>query len=133
MYNYPSEQRVELPGWGDEPFCATLRRPSLLSLAAQGIIPNELLACARQLFAQGDGSALRLDELGRLLTIIAENALCSPTLSELRAKGLELTDEQLSAIYSFTQAGVRALRSFRAQREDADHSGDEQGVQTRSE
>jgi hypothetical protein len=109
-----SVQIVELPGWDeDTPFTAKLRRPSLLALAAEGVIPNELLSCAKKLFSEGDSESMRLDELGRLLLIIAEHALCEPTCAQLTDKGVSLTDVQLGAIYSFTQAGVRALEPFR--------------------
>lgn len=97
-----------------------LRRPSLLALAARGCIPNELLACARQLFNEGGGAPVPLDELGRLLIIFARESLVEPSFEQLEQQGVSLTDEQLSAIYAFAQAGVRALIPFRDKCENAD-------------
>lgn len=105
---------AELPGWDEErPFRAKLRRPSVLTMAATGMIPNELMSAAQKLFCEGADAALPLDQLGRLLRSVAEAALVEPTLAELEAADCTLTDMQLAAIYSFTQAGVRALEPFR--------------------
>ncbi len=115
---------VELPSFsGEGSVRAKLRRPSLLSLAAEGMIPNELLACARDLFNEGGKAQIQLDELGRLLLIFAKNALVEPSFDELCRQGISLTDEQLSAIYAFAQGGVRALIPFRQERANADASG----------
>ncbi len=124
---------VEIPSFsGDGSIEVKLRRPSLLSLAAEGVIPNELLACARELFNEGGKAQIQLDELGRLLVLFAKSSLVSPTFDELREQGITLTDEQLSAIYAFAQGGVRALIPFRKKREDADSAavGQEISVQT---
>jgi len=117
MDKYNSTSRVQLPGWEDEhPFNAVLRRPSLLTMAAEGSIPNELIGAAQKLFSEGYDTALPLDQLGRLLRRIAAEALVEPTLEQLEAEGCRLTDMQLAAIYNFTQAGVRALEPFRTGR-----------------
>lgn len=120
---------VTLPGWEDgKPFEAVLRRPSVLSMAACGAIPNELLACARQLFCEGYDESLPLDKLGRLLLAVAREALVSPSLDELEENGCYLTDMQLTAIYSFAQTGVRALKYFRYGDGAAEPAGDEQEI-----
>ncbi len=110
-----------------------LRRPSMLSLAARGVIPNELLACARDLFNEGGKAQIQLDELGRLLIIFAQSALVSPSYEELEEQGISLTDEQLSAIYAFAQGGVRALIPFRAEQSDADSAGGGQAVSVQTQ
>lgn len=119
--NYSGGQTVILPGWEENTeFEAILRRPSMLALAAAGVIPNELLSCARKLFDDGISGEIPLDELGRILGIIAENALISPTLSELEESGVNLTDLQLAAIYNFTMTGVRSLRCFPANAQNSE-------------
>ena len=105
---------MELPGWNDEaPFIARLRRPSLLAMAAQGVIPNELLTAAQGLFSEGYDAKMPLDQLGKLLISVARAALVEPEYDQLAESGVSLTDVQLAAIYSFTQSGVRALEPFR--------------------
>ena len=125
---------AELPGWDeDKPFKARLRRPSVLTMAATGMIPNELMSAAQKLFCEGADAAIPLDQLGRLLRAVAEYALVEPSLSELENTGCMLTDMQLAAIYSFTQAGVRALEPFRTACAGAESSGDEQKVLGKTE
>ena len=113
---YKNTFAVDLPGWNEgdsQPFRVTMRRPSLLSMAAAGRIPNELMAAAQQLFCEGYTENLPLDQLGKLLLAVAKEALVDPAYEELEAAGCDLTDMQLAAIYSFAQAGVRALLPFR--------------------
>jgi len=125
MSKYDPLCRVELPGWQDDcPFEAVLRRPSLLTMAAEGSIPNELLGAAQKLFCEGYDTAMPLDRLGRLLRCIAAEALAEPTLEQLEAEGCRLTDLQLAAIYNFSQAGVRALEPFRTGRAASEPAGD---------
>lgn len=123
--DYAGGQKVILPGWEENTeFEATLRRPSMLSLAAAGVIPNELLSCARRLFDDGINGEISLDELGRILGIIAENAMVSPTLSELEESGVSLTDLQLAAIYNFAMTGVRSLCCFPANSQNSECNSD---------
>ncbi len=129
MSHICAEQTVELPGWEEgAPFTAKLRRPSILSMAAEGKIPNELLASAQKLFCEGYDAQMPLDELGRLLRSVAKAALAGPTLEQLEEQGAYLTDMQLAAIYSFTQTGVRALSPFRNGRDADNSAGTEQAV-----
>ncbi len=126
MDKYNATSRVQLPGWEEtKPFTAVLRRPSLLTMAAEGSIPNELIGAAQKLFSEGYDTALPLDQLGRLLRRIAAEALVEPTLEQLEAEGCFLTDLQLAAIYSFTQAGVRALEPFRGGRGTSEPAGND--------
>ena len=46
--------------------------------------------------------------------------MVSPTFDELAAAGIELTDEQLIAIFQFTQMGAKALDRFRQLPADTD-------------
>ena len=126
MNRYNATTRVQLPGWqDDQPFEAVLRRPSLLTMAAEGSIPNELLGAAQKLFSEGYDTTMPLNQLGKLLRRIAAEALAEPTLEQLEAEGCRLTDMQLAAIYNFTQAGVRALEPFRTGGAAAQPAGDE--------
>lgn len=112
---------VELPGFvADHPFCVRLRKPSMLSLAKKGKIPNELLVEANKLFNGGSRMATTgVDDLSMLpkfcdlLELICEEAFVEPKYSELKSAGIELTDSQLLAVFSYTQNGVEALKSFR--------------------
>lgn len=116
---------VILPGWCGEAFECELRRPSILTLASRGAITNPLMKTARKLFYAGvsttEGS---LADEGKVLTEVAAAALVKPTLAELDEHGIELTDEQLIAIFQYTQSGPKALERFRQLAESHDDNRD---------
>lgn len=111
----------ELPGFvPDKPFYARIQRVSLLSLIHAGKVPNELMAIAHKLSAQGSGwnpvtesTPDELKQFTNLLHVIASTTLVEPTYEDLQAKGIFLTDDQLSALFVFATRGVEALSSFR--------------------
>lgn len=119
LKRYAAGQVVELPSFADGmPFVAQLRRPSMLFLAKTGQIPNTLLSKAGQLFNRG-GAGLDADDANMLsdvydiAMVVVNAALVSPTLDEIHEAGLELADDQIMAIFNYTQGGIKALESFR--------------------
>lgn len=119
LQSYASGTIVRLPDFGDgQPLVARVRRPSMLVLAKQGKIPNSLLNAASELFTKG-GSGMDPDNEGMLgdmydiCHIICEASLIEPSVQMIEEAGLELTDEQLMAIFNYSQTGVKALESFR--------------------
>lgn len=119
LHKYSSGTVVRFPDFAEgQPFVARVRRPSMLVLAKSGKIPNSLLSTAGELFARG-GAALDSDDKNMLSNfydtcrIICEAALVQPTLAEIEGAGMYLSDDQLMAIFNYTQTGVKALTSFR--------------------
>lgn len=120
---YKSGSVVELPPFADgQPFVARLTRPSLPKLIKNGSIPNSLLNQATSLFANGANAlnvngknSTNLKELFSVVDCIVEAALLEPTIEEIHSVGMELTDEQLMAIFAYTQRGVKALEQFRTE------------------
>lgn len=119
LQNYAKGTIVRLPDFAEgQPFVARLRRPSMLALAKSGKIPNALLTSAGELFSRG-GEALDADNANMLsdvyniCKIICEASLIEPTMKEIEMAGIELSDEQLMAIFNYTQSGIKALQSFR--------------------
>lgn len=105
---------VELPGFiSGETIMVRLRRPSLLLLAAEGKIPNSLLAAVEELFEKGDKGKVEFKERGEIFRAVARASLMSPTWQEFEQSGISLTDLQLLYIYNFSQSGVDTLRRFR--------------------
>lgn len=111
---------VELPPFAEGThFVARLRRPSMLTLAKSGKIPNELLISANSLFE--DGAAGAFDSMNKdmltkcfdLFDIICEASFVEPTYRQLKEAGIELTDEQYMFVFGYAQNGVRQLESFR--------------------
>ena len=119
LQNYASGVVVRFPDFAEgQPFVARVRRPSMLVLAKSGKIPNTLLITAGELFSKG-GAGLDTDnenmlsDMYDIMHIISEAALVQPSLQEIEAAGLQLSDDQMMAIFNYSQAGVKALESFR--------------------
>lgn len=118
LQSYAAGTVVRFPDFAEgQPLVARVRRPSMLVLAKQGKIPNALLKSASELFSKG-GSGVKSDEntlsdLYDVCHIVCEACLVQPSLREIEGAGLQLSDEQIMAIFNYTQIGVKALDSFR--------------------
>ena len=120
LEGYAKGDLVELPPFSEgQPFVARLKRPSLMVMVKQGKIPNSLLQSANELFTTGLEGAFdednkeALSQLFDMMDLICEASFVEPTYAEIKSTGLELTDEQLMFIFSYSQRGVKALESFR--------------------
>lgn len=117
IQKYSQGTIVKLPAFdGDNPFIAKLRRPSLLVMVKTGKIPNSLINQATQLFQRGASSLGKdntISDMYDIMETVCEAALVKPTYKEIKDAGLSLTDEQMMAIFSYTQQGVKALEQFR--------------------
>jgi hypothetical protein len=116
-----SGELVELPKFkNNSEFVARLRRPSLLKLVRSGKIPNTLLTKTNELFIESgkgfdtDDTKL-LDELFEVLEIIAGETFVEPKYEDIVNAGIELTDEQLMFLFTYSQRGVQDLESFRTE------------------
>lgn len=119
LQSYAAGTVVRFPDFAEgQPFVARVKRPSMLVLAKCGKIPNTLMTAAGELFAKGGGGIdadndRMLSDMYDIMHIICESALIQPTLAEIEGVGLTLSDDQMMAIFNYTQAGVQALQSFR--------------------
>lgn len=118
LSEYAKGNVVRLPDFSEgQPFVARIRRPSLLVLMKSGKIPNTLLKTASDLFEGRNGSnnadSESISKMYDVMKVIAEASLISPTMQEITDAGIELTDEQLIAIFNYSQRGVNGLQSFR--------------------
>lgn len=112
---------VELPGFiEDEPFVVRLKKPSMLALVKMGKIPNSLLVEANKLFSNGVSGVANnvtdenmLSQMMDILEVICKESFVEPTYKQIEEAGLHLTDQQLIAVFSYTQNGVEALKPFR--------------------
>lgn len=119
LQSYAAGTVVRFPDFAEgQPFVARVRRPSMLVLAKQGKIPNTLLTAAGELFSKGgagmdaDNENMLSDVYG-ICEVIARASLVQPTYDEIQQAGMELSDDQIMAIFNYTQNGVKALESFR--------------------
>lgn len=119
LQRYAKGTLVRFPDFAEgQPFVARVRRPSMLVLAKQGKIPNTLLASANELFSRGGSGMDRdndnmLSDIYDICKIICVSALKEPTYQQIIDAGLELSDDQLMAVFNYTQTGIKALESFR--------------------
>ena len=119
LKSYSNGDIVELPSFiNGQSFVARIKRPSLMKLAKSGKIPNSLINKATDLFAKGTNALVgnnktTLTEIYDVMRVICEAALVEPTLEDIESAGLDLSDEQMMAIFSYTQEGIKALENFR--------------------
>ena len=128
---YADGVEVDLPGFAeDEVFTVKLRRPSMLLLAQSGDIPNPLLHTAADLFMNGTGkiNENNFSNVAKVFEAIAKASLVSPSYDELQAAGINLTDAQLTYIYSYSQSGVDILRRFRQESKPSGDNHDGESV-----
>lgn len=119
LQSYAKGNVVRFPDFSEgQPFVARVKRPSMLVLAKEGKIPNTLLNTASQLFTKG-GAGIdpdnenMLKDMYDVCMVICKATLISPTLEEIESAGMNLSDDQIMAIFNYTQSGVKALESFR--------------------
>lgn len=123
LQGYVGGKIVRLPDFAEgQPLVARVKRPSLLIMAKSGKIPNSLLGAAGELFTKGGSGAdtdniRMLSDMYDVCHLIAEASLIQPTLAEIEGVGLQLTDNQLMALFNYSQVGARALESFREVKE----------------
>jgi len=131
---------VEIPGFAEgETFKVRLRKPNILTLIKSGRIPNELLGSAVELFdgAKRDSkkvfSANELADICGIMTVFCEACLAEPTYKELMDAGVELTQEQMTFIFNYSQGGVKSLEPFRDEPEHREAADDGSKVANTSE
>ncbi|WP_250673539.1 hypothetical protein LZ906_007855 [Paraclostridium ghonii] len=113
---------VELPNFDDgTPFIVEMKKPNMMELITSGKIPNTLLSTAMKMFNGATGElatkatedAKTLKELVGMMQLLAEACLVNPSYNDFKKVGIDLTDQQLMAILTYSQGGVKALENFR--------------------
>lgn len=134
LQGYAAGQIVEFPPFAEgQPFVARIGRPSMLVLAKEGKIPNELLNTANNLFVNGKPDIHRnmdvLESVYDLMEVFCEACFLEPTYKEIKDAGIQLTDEQLMFVFNYAQTGVKALEPFRQQSQGVESMYTVQAVQ----
>lgn len=107
-------ETVALEGWEpDKAFVCRLRRSSLRGMITAGKIPNPLMAAAQKLYEGNSSRAVaKLEDMLKVMERVVEDALVEPRLSEIKEAGVELTERQFGAIFTYAQNGVKAIEPF---------------------
>lgn len=115
---------VELPPFSEgSRFVARLKRPSMLAMIKGGKIPNSLLLSANELFSKSSWDVddeQSLSNLFQIMDILCDACFVEPKYKDIKAAGVELTDDQLMFVFNYTQQGVEALRPFRQESENSE-------------
>ena len=119
LCRYKQGQVVELPPFAEgQPFVVRMIRPSLMVMVKSGKIPNQLMQTVTKLFDGEDIGDLLVEDnnamsdMYSVMEIMCEASMLEPTYQEVKNAGLNLTDEQMSAIFSYAQTGVASLQPF---------------------
>ena len=106
-----SGEVVELPAFSNgKPFVARLKSPSLLTLCANGAIPNELLTEAQEIYEGKDMQSGKIKQYSEVMIAVAKAVMVEPKYDDVAEF---LNSRQLISIYNYSQAGVSALKPFR--------------------
>lgn len=113
-------KEIEIPGFyeGDEPIKIKVKKPAMMSLMAQGKVPNTLMNTAMQVTGEGknikpedinidDGS---LQDIGELMELFCISCMVEPTYEDVKDI---LTDEQIATIFNFATKGINDISPFR--------------------
>ena len=73
------------------------------------------------MFSNGPSKTAALNQLDSkmmnnmfdIIELICKESFVEPSYEVLKENGIELTDEQQLAIFSYTQRGIESLKSFR--------------------
>lgn len=107
---------VELPGFEpDTRVTFRLGQANLRAMAKAGKIPNPLLPAAQRLYEGQSGPKASFQDIAKVMDIVVASAMVEPTMDELNAAGIELTEEQFGVIWGYSQRGAAALAAFRKQ------------------
>lgn len=126
LLKYSEGVAVELSPFSDSvPFVCKLKRPSLLEMAVNGTINNELLPVALELFENkkeenveeksAEEIIKKSKEFNDIMKIIARCAMVCPSYEDIESANIELTSEQLVDIYNYVNTGIEDLKFFRGE------------------
>ncbi len=122
LKSYSMGQLVELPPFAEgQTFVARLKRPSMLALVKAGRIPNSLLQSANTLFISGtmdEKNKGTMSDVMEILDTVCDACFVEPTYQQIKDAGIQLTDDQMMFVFSYSQRGVKALDPFREESKD---------------
>ncbi len=123
-------EEVELPAFAEgQTFIARLRRPSLYALVKAGKIPNSLLASAAKVFGEKkQDNQQNISEFYDALEAVCEASFVEPKYADIKEAGIQLTDEQMMAVFTYSQEGVKGLSKFRTIGTNSERTGDVEAV-----
>lgn len=100
-----------------------VKRPSLMSMATQGKIPNHLMGIAAKIAGLNTGKQkdTNLKELGQIYELYCRAVMVEPTYDDLKSY---ITDDQMLNIYEWAIGEGKQLENFREDTEDGTDNRD---------
>lgn len=99
-----------------------VKRPSIMGMAIQGKIPNNLMAVASKVAGlKSDNKETSVKELGQIYELYCRAVMVEPTYDELKNY---ITDDQLLSIYEWAIGEGKQLENFREDTEDGTDNRD---------
>lgn len=123
LKNVQMSREVELPPFMDgTPFTARIKSTSLINMVNKGRIPNPLI---KVVLGMIDGENEEKDKKKdinetiedkvnsfNLMFAIAKEALVEPTFEDIEKCGIELTDDQILAIFEHSMSSLNSASKF---------------------
>ena len=123
-----SAQELEIPGFAvGETIIIKVRKSRIMTLMAQGKIPNPLMGTVQKLM-KGQGSTKDADitEMAKVYDLYCRACMAEPTYDEMADF---ITDEQMLAIFNWAIRGAAEVEPFRTDKENGSGDNDGEGVQ----
>ncbi len=111
-----------------QPVKIKVQRPRLLSMAAQGKIPNALLGVATKVVNGKGIEQGNIKELAQMIELYCRVCMVEPAYDEIK-----LDDDQMFEIFTWATTGVRQLENFRNQQENGTNNRDVKSVPKKAE
>lgn len=93
-----------------------VQRPRIISMAAQGKIPNPLMGIATELIKKGVNiEDAKLKESSQMFELYCRVCMVEPTFEEMKDY---ITDDQMVKIFQYAIGGLNAVEPFRKDKED---------------
>lgn len=108
---------IEIPNFdGTGSIKVRVRKPNLVSMAAEGKVPNYLMSVAANMMGLGDDKKSKdekeqVREVAQMMELYCQACLIEPSYEEFKEI---MTEEQMEAIFNWAMGDVKELEKFRA-------------------
>lgn len=120
---------VDIPDFENkETIKVKLQKPRLMSMAAQGKIPNHLLGIVNNMMfpSKKEKKEPNIEEIAKIYELYCRACLVEPSYDEIKDI---ITDEQMEAIFDWAMGDVKKVETFRSNKGNG--SSDNNGEQVR--
>lgn len=120
---------IEIPDFNNEGTVnIRVKRPSIMGMAIQGKIPNNLMTIASKIagLKTNDDKETSVKDLGQIYELYCRATMVEPTFDEMKNY---ITDDQMLKIYGFATSEGKKWETFRQDTEDGTDNRDGETLQ----